>query len=69
MGQFFNRYINYRKENDHSTFGFERLHHECIENCGSFKIFIQNKQGNEGKVRVRTVNGGAKAGDDYEALD
>lgn len=69
LGKLFNRYIEYRHERDHSTYGFCCLHHTCSEGCGTLEVFIKNKRGNPGSVRVRTVDGGAKAGGDYTAVD
>ena len=69
LGKLFKRYIEYRHEQDHGTFGFCCLHHVCTESCGALQVFVKNKRGLAGSVRIRTVDGGAKAGDDYEAVD
>lgn len=50
-------------------FGFKVLHYSVSEAVGDAKILVLNKTGKAGKVRVRTVEGDAKAGDDFEALD
>ena len=41
----------------------------CAESCGALEVFIKNKRRLPGSVRVRTVDGGAKAGDDYQPID
>lgn len=69
LGKFFNRYIAHRRDNDHDTYGFASLHHVCAESTGTLQVVVKNKHGLPGSVRVRTVDGGAKAGDDYEAVD
>ena len=51
------------------SFGFSCLHYSVSEASGSLKIKILNKTGRPGSVMVRTVDGDAHAGKDYEALD
>lgn len=52
-----------------ANFGFSCLHYSVSEACGSIKIKILNKTKKPGKVRVRTVDGDAEAGKDYDAID
>jgi len=53
----------------HPLFGFKCLHYSVSEASGSIMIHIINKTGEPGKVRVKTIDQEAKAGDDYEAVD
>ena len=69
LGKIFNRYMKYREEGDHESFGFSCLHHVCPEGVGNLEIHVKNKNGLPGSVRVRTVDGAAKAGDDFQAVD
>lgn len=50
-------------------FGFSCLHYSVSEAAGALKIKILNKTKQAGVVHVRTVDGDAKAGDDYHAID
>ena len=50
-------------------FGFNCLHYSVSECCGSLSIEVLNKSGAAGSVRVITVDGDAKAGEDFEAVD
>lgn len=52
-----------------ATFGFSCLHYSVSEAAGALKIKILNKTKQAGVVHVRTVDGDAKAGDDYTAID
>ncbi len=52
-----------------ATFGFSCLHYSVSEAAGALKIKILNKTKAAGVVHVRTVDGDAKAGDDYTAID
>lgn len=68
-----------RRENKHASiladhqknahFGFSCLHYSVSEAAGALRIKILNKTKKEGKVRVRTEDGDAHAGDDYHAID
>lgn len=53
----------------HPEFGFKCLHYSVSEASGSLTIIVLNKKGAPGKVRVKTIDAEAKAGDDYEAVD
>ena len=53
----------------HPLYGFKCLHYSVSEASGSIMIHIINKTGEAGKVRVKTIDQEAKAGDDYEAVD
>jgi len=50
-------------------FGFKCLHYSVSEASGSLRIMISNKKGGDAKVRVRTIDAEAIAGDDYEAVN
>ena len=51
------------------NFGFKCLHYSVSEASGHITIIVLNKTGFAGRVRVKTINDLAKAGDDYEAVD
>jgi len=51
------------------NFGFSCLHYSVSEAAGLLRIKILNKSKAPGTVYVRTVNGDAVAGDDYEPID
>jgi len=50
-------------------FGFKCLHYSVSEASGSLKVFIINKKKSAGKIRVRTIDADAVAGEDYNAVD
>lgn len=50
-------------------FGFRCLHYSVSEGCGQVEIIILNKNKAAAKIGVRTVDGDAKEGDDYEGID
>jgi hypothetical protein len=50
-------------------FGFRCLHYSVSEGSGFIDIVVLNKNGQEGKIGVRTVDGEAKEGDDYQKMD
>ena len=52
-----------------ANYGFSCLHYSVSEACGAIKVKVLNKTKKPGKVRVRTVDGDAEAGKDYEAVD
>ena len=52
-----------------ANFGFSCLHYSVSEAAGFLKIKILNKTKVAGVVHVRTVDGDAKADDDYKPLD
>lgn len=52
-----------------ANYGFSCLHYSVSEACGHIKVKVLNKTKKPGKVRVRTVDGDAEAGKDYEAVD
>lgn len=52
-----------------SHFGFSCLHYSVSEAAGLLRIKILNKSKIAATVHVRTVNGDAVAGDDYEPID
>lgn len=56
-----------KDRNEH--FGFRCLHYSVSEACESVKIAVLNKSETACKIRVRTVDDQAKAGEDFEALD
>ena len=51
------------------SFGFACLHYSVSEAAKKIKIKIVNKSKKAGQVQVRTVDGDAIAGDDYEKID
>lgn len=51
------------------NYGFKCLHYSVSEASGHLTIIVINKTGNAGRVRVKTIDAEAKAGDDYEAVD
>jgi hypothetical protein len=54
-----------RKEVRSLTFGFNCIHYAVMENVGSLNVKIENKTMKKGKVWVRTVEGDAKADEDF----
>lgn len=50
-------------------FGFSCLHYSVSESAGALRIKILNKQGKACSVAVRTVDGDAKANEDFEPID
>ena len=50
-------------------FGFKCLHYSVSEASKDLQIMILNKSGNEGSVRVTTIDDAAKAGEDFEYTD
>jgi hypothetical protein len=54
-----------RKEVRSLTFGFNCIHYAVMENVGSLNVKIENKTLKKGKVWVRTVEGDAKADEDF----
>jgi len=50
-------------------FGFICLHYSVSESSGHLTISVVNKKRGAARVRVATVDGDAKAGDDYEGYD
>lgn len=56
-------------QDQNPDFGFECLHYSVSEASGSLKIKILNKKGQRGRVRAKTIDAEAIAGDDYEAVD
>lgn len=50
-------------------FGFVCLHYSVSESSGKLAIQVINKKRDVGRVRVATVDGDAKAGEDYDAFD
>jgi hypothetical protein len=53
----------------HPQFGFRCLHYSVSESSGTIQIHVLNKQKTAGRVRVKTIDKEAKAGDDYDAVD
>ena len=51
------------------NFGFSCLHYSVSEAAGTLRIKILNKTKAAGEVHVKTVDGDAKAGDDFHAID
>ena len=49
--------------------GFKCLHYSVSEALGFIAIPVLNKTGEECKIGVRTLDGDAKAGDDYVHID
>jgi|TARA_B110000305_G_C19155235_1_gene499957 hypothetical protein len=50
-------------------FGFSCLHYSVSESSGKLTIVITNKKKTAGNVRACTIDGDAKAGEDYGAFD
>jgi len=50
-------------------FGFKCLHYSVSEASGSLRIYVDNKKGAAGSVRVLTIDQEAIAGNDYEKVD
>lgn len=51
------------------SFGFSCLHYSVSESSGKLTIVIANKKKTAGNVRACTIDGDAKAGEDYGAFD
>lgn len=51
------------------NFGFQCLHYSVSESSGKLTIVVVNKKKTAGRVRAVTIDGDAKAGDDYDAFD
>jgi len=49
-------------------YGFQCLHYSVSESSGKLTIAVLNKTGDMGAVYVSTVDGDAKAGEDYEGF-
>lgn len=52
-----------------ARWGFFCLHYSVSEASQFVNIKINNKSGKPGKVGVRTIDGDAKKGEDYDAID
>jgi solute carrier family 8 (sodium/calcium exchanger) len=50
-------------------FGFQCLHYSVSESSGKLTIAVINKKKATGAVRAATIDGDAKAGEDYEGFD
>jgi len=50
-------------------FGFQCLHYSVSESSGKLTIAVNNKKRTAGVVRACTIDGDAKAGEDYNAFD
>jgi len=50
-------------------FGFSCLHYSVSEGAGSLKIKILNKTAHAAEVKVKTVDGEATAGHDYQEFN
>ena len=50
-------------------FGFKCLHYSVSESVGTIKVEVENKTQKKSRVRVRTVDDQAVAGEDFEAVD
>lgn len=53
----------------HKTFGFHCLHYSVSESSGYLLVKVLNKSNDNCSVGVRTVDGEAIAGDDYDGVD
>ena len=60
-------HLDEAEKND--DFGFQCLHYSVSEASEKLTIVVLNKKGAAGKVRVKTVDGDALAGQDYEGYD
>eukprot|EP00347_Sterkiella_histriomuscorum_P010084 403338741 len=56
-------------QRDHQMFGFKCLKYSVNESKGVLEVEILNKKKLAGSVGVRTVNGTAKSGEDYEKIE
>lgn len=72
-GQIFRKEHAHAKHMDaadkNADFGFSCLHYSVSEAVGTLKIEILNKSNNACTVKVQTVDGEAKAGEDYDAVN
>ena len=50
-------------------FGFQVLHQSVQENIGQIEVFVVNKMKTVGGVRLKTIEGAAKAAKDFEPID
>lgn len=57
------------EKNKNEDFGFSCLHYSVSEAAGTLKIMVLNKSGQAGAVQVNTLDGEARAGEDYEAVN
>lgn len=55
--------------NKNPDFGFKCLHYSVSESSESLQIAVYNKTKKTCRVRVKTVDAEAKAGEDFDALD
>ncbi len=53
----------------HPNFGFECLHYSVSEGSGFIEVIVLNKTGEACKVGIHTIDGEAKAKDDYHPVD
>lgn len=61
---------NLEESKRNRDFGFQCLHYSVSESTGLLKVNILKKDGGQcDKVRVATVDGDAKDGDDYIGVD
>lgn len=60
-------HIDDKLKND--KYGFKCLHYSVSEASGHLTIIVLNKTGQPGRVRVKTIDAEAKAGDDFEEVD
>jgi len=60
---------NLDEKSKNPDFGFKCLHYSVSESSGSLRVIVVNKKKGAGKVRVRTIDAEALAGEDYGAVD
>lgn len=61
--------INYDKSQRNMQWGFKCLHLSVSEANHEAIVVIENKQGTNGKIRIKTRDDTATAPDDYEHID
>jgi len=60
---------NIEEKSKNQDYGFKCLHYSVSESSKSLKVIILNKKKNSGRVRVKTIDAEAIAGEDYGAVD
>ena len=60
---------NLDEKSKNADFGFKCLHYSVSESSGSLRVIVVNKRKAAARVRVRTIDAEAVAGEDYGAVD
>ena len=60
---------NLDEKSKNADFGFKCLHYSVSESSGSLRVIVVNKRKAAARVRVRTIDAEAVAGEDYGKVD